>query len=54
MIFRGVDDPNQVTVVHEFESVEAADQFINSPHLRERMESAGVQWPAELWIVEEA
>ncbi|MGI9557165.1 MAG: cyclase [Solirubrobacterales bacterium] len=52
-VFRTVSNPNEVTVVHEFETLELAEAFVSSPELRERMESAGVRWPADFWIVEE-
>ncbi len=41
-IFRGADDANDVTVMLEFPSREAGDEFLADPALRERMDAAGV------------
>ena len=43
-------DAEDVTVYHEFKSVDAAKAFVASPRLREVMRSAGVQGTPEIWI----
>lgn len=39
---RSVDDPNVVTVVAGFDTLELAKTFINDPNLKARMTEAGV------------
>ncbi len=51
-VFRGHDNPNDVTIFHEFESAEAARTFAESPRLREAMENAGVAGAPAIWITE--
>ena len=50
---RSVDDPNVIAVVAGFESVEAAQAFLNNPELARRMEEAGVSGPPRIEIYEE-
>ncbi|MFF2032406.1 hypothetical protein [Arthrobacter sp. NPDC058192] len=42
-VHRTVDDPNNVLVLHYFDSVDEARAFTNLPQLKEAMERAGVQ-----------
>ncbi|MGD8321714.1 MAG: cyclase [Gemmatimonadota bacterium] len=49
-VFQAVDDPNDVTVWHDFDSADAAGEFGESARLREIMENAGVAGPPTLWI----
>ena len=42
-------DPNNVTIHHHFDSMDAAKAFMASPVLAERMEEAGVQGPPTFW-----
>ena len=37
-VYQSIDDPNDVTVVHDFETREAAQAFIASPELKAAME----------------
>jgi hypothetical protein len=39
---RAVDDPNTVVVVAGFETLDAAQAFLDSPDLKEKMSEAGV------------
>jgi heme-degrading monooxygenase HmoA len=41
-LFRGVDDPNEITVVSHFPSREQAEAFAADPSLKEAMERGGV------------
>jgi hypothetical protein len=41
-VYQSVDDPNDLTVWHDFETLEAAQEFASSLRLREAMASAGV------------
>jgi hypothetical protein len=50
---RRVDDPNIVAAVAGFESVEAAEAFINNPVLKSEMERAGVSSPPRIEMYEE-
>ncbi len=43
-------NPNDVTVYHEFGSVEAAKAFAANPRLKEVMAAAGVQGAPTVWI----
>jgi Domain of unknown function (DUF1330) len=53
-VYRSVEDPNDVTVWHDFDDAESARAFVSSDTLREAMASAGVQGQAQIWITEEA
>lgn len=48
--FRSVDDPNDVTAWHDFESMEAARAFVDSTDLKAAMEKAGVVGPPTIWF----
>jgi hypothetical protein len=48
-VFQGAEDPNDVTVFHDFESLEAAEEFVGSDRLREVMEEAGVAGAPTIW-----
>jgi hypothetical protein len=51
-VFRAVDDENDVTVWHDFDTPDAAQAFVSSHDLREAMQRAGVQGQPDVWIVE--
>ena len=53
-VFQSVVDGNNVTVTHDFESLDKAKAFIDSPRLREAMEVAGVTGPPEVWFTNPA
>jgi hypothetical protein len=53
-VYRAVDDPRDVTVWHEFESVRAARGFAGSDELGALMATAGVAGDPEIWLVTEA
>jgi hypothetical protein len=53
-VFQSVDNPNDVTVWHDFETAAAAQAFGSSPELRDAMQRAGVQGEPDAWIVTEA
>ncbi len=50
---RSVDDPNTITVVAGFESLEKARGFLDNPELKEAMERAGVTGSPRIEIYEE-
>jgi hypothetical protein len=49
--FRALDDPNDVTLWHDFDSAEAARSFLSSAELRDAMQRAGVQGDPQAWLV---
>ena len=53
-VYRSLDDPNDVTVWHDFATHEAARAFAASERLREAMRRAGVEGQLTVWFVEEA
>jgi heme-degrading monooxygenase HmoA len=50
---RSVDDPNIVTVVSGFDTLEGAKAFINDPNLKAKMNEAGVVGTPRIEIYEE-
>jgi hypothetical protein len=50
---RGVDDPNVVTVVAGFESLDTLQGFIEDPKLKEKMQEAGIDGEPRIEIYEE-
>ena len=53
-VYQSADDPNNVTVWHDFETLETAQEFSSSPRLREVMASIGVVGEPEIWLTTEA
>jgi hypothetical protein len=51
-LYRGIDDPNAITVVFKTEDVGRAKAFASSEDLRSVMERAGVEGPPEVWYTE--
>lgn len=43
-------DPKDVTVYHEFKTIDAAKAFAGSPRLREVMMRAGVEGAPDIWF----
>jgi len=41
-VYNSVDNPNNITIIAEFQSPEAVQGFLRHPVLRESMEEAGV------------
>ena len=52
-VYRGVDDPNDVTVTHDFDDAAAAKAFLGLPELKDAMQEAGVEGQPEIWLTEE-
>jgi len=53
-VFQSTADPNDVTVWHDFESEQSARAFLDSPRLKEVMESAGVAEDPSIWLTTQA
>jgi hypothetical protein len=53
-VFQLVDDPNDVTVWHDFETAELARAFVSSDALRTIMQRAGVQGEPQIWFTTES
>jgi hypothetical protein len=53
-VYRSVDDPNDITVSHDFASIDAAHAFAGSPELHAAMESAGVDGAPTIWFTNRA
>lgn len=49
-VYRASDNPNDVTVTHEFASVEAAQAFAGSTELKTAMQNAGVAGAPTIWF----
>jgi len=47
-------NPNNVTLYHHFESMDAAKAFMRSERLREVMTAAGVQGEPSVWFARKA
>ena len=53
-VFCAVENSNDVTVFHDFSTVDAARAFVGSARLREAMSEAGVVGDPEIWVTEQA
>jgi hypothetical protein len=53
-LYRGADDPNDVTIVLTTNDVARAKEFLASDDLRETMSRVGVVSAPEVWIADEA
>jgi len=53
-VFRDVENPNQITVLLEWDNVENARKFTNDPGLKEVMQAAGVTSAPEMHFMNSA
>jgi hypothetical protein len=49
-VFKSPDDPNDVTVWHDFKTQQSAREFVESERLREVMSAAGVAGEPTIWF----
>jgi len=49
-VYQAADDPRDLTLTHEFATLDAAQAFSGSPELHEAMHAAGVQGAPTLWF----
>lgn len=53
-VYQAEDDPNDVTVMHEFTSLAEAKALVGSAELRETMDKAGVIGTPTIWFAHKA
>jgi quinol monooxygenase YgiN len=53
-VYRSIDNPNDVTVTHDFRSAEKAKAFTASAELKAAMEKAGVKGTPQIWLTTKA
>jgi hypothetical protein len=53
-VYQADDNPNDVTVYHEFGNMDAAKAFASSARLKEVMTSAGVVGTPDIWFTKKA
>jgi quinol monooxygenase YgiN len=53
-VYRAVDNPNDITVTHEFASIEAAQAFAKSAELKSAMQNAGVAGSPTIWFTDKS
>ena len=53
-VYRTVGDGNDVTVFHDFATVEAAQAFLGNAEVQSVMASAGVVGEPSIWVVDPA
>ena len=53
-VYQSADDPNDVTVIHDFATAGEAKAFPNMEEVKKIMMDLGVSGPPTIWITEEA
>jgi quinol monooxygenase YgiN len=53
-VYQSTDDPNDVTIIHDFHSLEAAKAFAAAPELKAAMEKSGVKGAPQIWYTTRA
>jgi hypothetical protein len=51
-VFQSADNPNDITVTHEFATPEAAKAFMQLEELRSAMRTGGILGAPTVWVVE--
>ena len=49
-VYQAADNPNDITVTHDFATVETAHAFANSEELKSAMQNAGVAGAPTIWF----
>lgn len=52
-IYRDPNDPNLITITHQFTNITAAREFVDSEELKSAMMEAGVAGPPDFWLTED-
>jgi hypothetical protein len=53
-VYQSADDPNDITVTHDFGSITAARAFVDSKELHDTMRRAGVVGAPTIWFANRA
>ncbi len=53
-VYQQLDDPDDVTVWHDFDTRGQAESFMGSDELKSTMTKAGVQGAPNIWVTAEA
>ena len=53
-VLRDASDPNNLTVINKWDSLENAQKFVHAPELKAAMEKAGVAGPPTVFFLNEA
>jgi len=53
-IYRDASDPNSLTVIFKWDSLENAQKYAQSPELKAAMQKAGVDGPPRIFFLNEA
>lgn len=53
-VYQAADNPNEITVTHDFATLESAQAFAASPDLRSAMHDAGVVGAPTIWFAQRA
>jgi quinol monooxygenase YgiN len=53
-VYQSVDDPNDITVTHDFASAAKAKAFAGSAELKAAMQKAGVKGAPQIWFTTRA
>jgi quinol monooxygenase YgiN len=52
-VYRHANDPDMVTVTHQFKNIQAATEFANLEVLKLAMMKSGVVGPPDIWFTED-
>jgi quinol monooxygenase YgiN len=52
-IYRDANDPNSLTLIFKWDSLENARKYAQSPELKAAMENAGVEGPPSIYFLKE-
>lgn len=53
-VYQSIDNPNDITVTHDFKTADKAKAFSLSPDLKGAMEKAGVKGAPQIWFATRA
>ena len=53
-VYQAADNPNDITVTHNFATREAAQAFVKNEELKKAMHKAGVVGAPTIWIADKA
>lgn len=53
-VYQSIEDSNDLTVLHDFATLDAARAFVASDELKTAMQTAGVKGMPQIWITREA